>query len=67
METKKRGRPPKAADELRSESLLVRLEANERQVFQEAARCAGISLSEWVRQRLRRSAARELGRTARSI
>jgi predicted HicB family RNase H-like nuclease len=60
METKKKGRPPKRADELHSESLLVRVEARERQAFQDAARAAGMPLSAWVRERLRRSATREL-------
>ena len=55
-----RGRPQKAADELRSESLLVRLDPAEKEAFKRAASVAGIPLSTWVRERLRRVATREL-------
>lgn len=57
---KKRGRPPKEADRLRNESLLVRVEPNEKEAFQSAADLAGVSLSSWVRERLRQVAVREL-------
>ena len=57
---KKRGRPPKDANELKSESLLIRLEQNEKEAYQSAADLAGMSLSAWVRERLRRATVREL-------
>lgn len=57
---KKRGRPPKVSDQLRNESLLVRVEPNEKEVFQSAAELAGVSLSAWVRERLRQVAVKEL-------
>ena len=63
----KRGRPPKDADQLHSESLLVRLEANEKEAFREAADLAGVPLSAWVRERLRRVAMRELQKAARPV
>ncbi len=64
---KKRGRPPKEVDQLRNESLLVRVEADEKEAFKDAARLAGIPLSSWVRERLRRVAVNELQEAARPI
>jgi hypothetical protein len=67
MKKPKRGRPPKEADQLRSESLLVRLETAEKKTFQDAANLAGVPLSTWVRERLRQVAVRELGKASRSV
>jgi hypothetical protein len=67
MKKKKRGRPPKAEDELHSESLLVRLDSNEKQAFKDAANLAGVSLSAWARERLRQIATRELKSAAQPI
>jgi predicted HicB family RNase H-like nuclease len=67
MKQRKRGRPPKEADQLQSESLLVRLGISEKEAFKEAAELAGIPLSAWVRERLRQVAVRELGKAARPI
>jgi hypothetical protein len=64
---KKRGRPAKEADHLRNDKLLVRVESDEKEAFQDAANLAGISLSSWVRERLRRVALRELQEAARPI
>jgi hypothetical protein len=50
----------KAKSEVRSESLLVRLERSEKQAFRQAAELSGVELSAWVRERLRSSARREL-------
>ena len=63
----KRGRPPKAPDRLRNDKLLVRLEPDEKEAFQDAADLAGVSLSSWVRERLRRMAVIELQEAARPI
>jgi hypothetical protein len=61
MASKKRpGRPPKRSDELKSDSLLIRLGADEKQGFREAAEHAGVDLSTWARERLRLAAIREL-------
>ncbi len=57
---KKRGRPPKQTDRLHNENLLVRLEPTEKEAFQSAADLAGVSLSSWVRERLRQVATKEL-------
>jgi predicted HicB family RNase H-like nuclease len=63
----KRGRPPKSPDRLRNDKLLVRLEPNEKEAFQDAADLAGVSLSSWVRERLRRMALKELQEAARPV
>jgi hypothetical protein len=61
MTTRKRpGRPRKSSSELKTDSLLVRLEAGEKQAFRDAAKLAGIDLSTWARERMRRSAVKEL-------
>jgi predicted HicB family RNase H-like nuclease len=67
MKKQKRGRPPKEADRLRSESLLVRLEGSEKEAFRDAADLAGVPLSTWVRERLRQIAGRELAKAARPV
>jgi hypothetical protein len=63
----KGGRPPKNPDELRNEDLLVKLQADEKEAFKDAAQLAGVPLSVWVRERLRRVAIRELQEAARPI
>ena len=65
--SKKRGRPPKEPDKLRNDNLLIRLEPNEKEAFKDAAGLAGMSLSAWVRQRLRQVATRELKSAAHPI
>jgi hypothetical protein len=67
MKSKKRGRPPKEADQLKDESLLIRVGLDEKEAFKDAAELAGISLSSWVRERLRRNAIIELQEAARPI
>ena len=67
MKKKGRGRPLKEQDQLRNESLLVRLETDEKEAFKDAAALAGISLSSWMRERLRRIAIRELQEASRPI
>jgi predicted HicB family RNase H-like nuclease len=67
MKKKKRGRPPKEADKLRSEALLVRLESTEKEAFKDAAELAGVPLSTWVRERLRQVAVRELENASQPI
>jgi hypothetical protein len=66
MKKKRLGRPPKE-DQLRNESLLVRVEPDEKEAFKNAADLSGISLSSWVRERLRRTAIKELQEAARPI
>jgi uncharacterized protein (DUF1778 family) len=64
---RKRGRPSKAPDELRNEDLLVKLKADEKEAFKDAADLAGVSLSTWVRERLRQVAIRELQSASQPI
>jgi hypothetical protein len=44
----------------KSESLRIRLGPEEKQAFQEAAGLAGMALSVWIRERLRKTARHEL-------
>jgi uncharacterized protein (DUF1778 family) len=45
----------------------LRLTPDEKAAFQEAASISGLSLSAWIRERLRRSASSELERAGRAI
>jgi hypothetical protein len=68
MSTKKRrGRPPKGSGATKSESLLLRLEPREKVAFRDAANLAGVPLTVWMRERLRRVAARELQDGGKSV
>jgi hypothetical protein len=67
MKKPRRGRPPKEANKLRDQPLLVRLESDEKEAFRDAAELAGVPLSTWVRERLRRIAVKELQGAARPI
>jgi uncharacterized protein (DUF1778 family) len=61
MGTKRKpGRPRKNSVLLKSESLLVRLEPDEKRAFSDAARLSGLDVSAWVRDRLRQVARKEL-------
>jgi uncharacterized protein (DUF1778 family) len=51
-------------DKNRTDRLELRLEEAEKRAFQKAAEYAGIALSSWVRERLRRAAVRELEEAA---
>jgi uncharacterized protein (DUF1778 family) len=55
---KKLGRPK--AKNLRTKYLELRLTPAEKKGFQDAAALAGIELSSWARERLRRAAVKEL-------
>jgi hypothetical protein len=59
--SKKRGAPKKAVDERKAAVTQIRLLATEKEGFEEAAELAGLSLSSWMRERLRAVAKRELG------
>ena len=58
--TKKRGAPPKSADERKAAITQIRLLATEKAGFEAAAGLAGLSLSAWMRERLRSVAKEEL-------
>jgi hypothetical protein len=57
---KKRPIPRKPADERKAAVTQIRLLAVEKAGFEEAAELAGLSLSAWMRERLRTVARREL-------
>lgn len=62
MDTKRRkpGRPKKAPGRTKGDWLDIRLETAEKQAFRDAADVAGLDLSAWVRERLRKAAREEL-------
>jgi antitoxin component of RelBE/YafQ-DinJ toxin-antitoxin module len=45
---------------MKSDSLKIRLGPEEKQAFQDAAELAGVALSAWIRERLRKAARHEL-------
>ena len=55
----KRGRPPIDPEKRVSEMVPVRMTQSERVTFQAVAERAGLSLSEWIRERLAKAAKRE--------
>ena len=55
-----KGRPIKSAEDKKLESLIIRLESNEKQTFQDAAKISGTPLAAWARERLRQAAIKEL-------
>lgn len=52
---------------MKTTTLQIRLQPSEKRAFEEAANLAGISLSSWVRERLRLAAIRELERAGKPI
>ena len=60
MVKKKMGRPPKPPDEVASERIDMRVTPAEKASFEAAAQLSGSGMSEWMRQRLRKAAEREL-------
>lgn len=63
----KRVRTPKDSEVGKSEYLEIRLGAAEKQAFKDAADLAGLGVSAWVRERLRRIAAKELQDASRPV
>ena len=64
---KKRGRPPIDPSKAKAEYLDIRLEVAEKAAFLNAADLAGVPLSVWVRERLRRAARKELEEGGQSV
>ena len=50
---RKAGRPSLPQGEARAVMTPIRLQENERALYEQAAKKAGLSLSEWIRQTLR--------------
>ena len=63
----KLGRPKLDANDKKGVRLDVRISRQEREAFKSAADVSGIPLSIWIRERLRRSAAKELQEANRNI
>lgn len=57
---KKTGRPKKEPDAVKTEYIEMRCEKSEKDAFRAAAEAAGLPLSGWIRNRLRRDARKEL-------
>jgi uncharacterized protein (DUF1778 family) len=55
-----RGRPNKNTQDKRLQTLIIRLDTDEKQTFKDAARISGAPLSAWARERLRHAAIKEL-------
>ena len=64
---RKRGRPPVPGGEAKADYLEVRLDSAEKEAFKSAAETAGLALSAWVRERLRRAAKKELEETGQPV
>jgi hypothetical protein len=56
-----------SVESTKGELLQIRLSAKEKLAFRESAELAGLAISAWVRERLRRAAVRELEEAARPI
>lgn len=65
MAKKRTGRPLK--DKTKGDYLEVRLDAEEKQAFKDAADLAGLALSAWVRERLRLASRKELEEAGRTV
>ena len=52
--------PRKPADAVKTEYIEIRCEVGEKQSFRDAADAAGMPMSGWIRDRLRRAARKEL-------
>jgi uncharacterized protein (DUF1778 family) len=55
-----KGRPPKAPNRVLGQRLELRLTTAERKAYEQAAKKAGLSVSEWVRECLSAAAGRNL-------
>ena len=52
---------------MKTERIELRVTADEKRAFEEAAGIVGLALSTWMRERLRRAAIRELEEASRPI
>ena len=60
MKNNKTGRPKKKPSESKTAWIEVRCEESEKEAFRQASEAAGLGLSSWIRERLRRAARKEL-------
>lgn len=59
---KQMGRPPKPAEEVLAVRIDLRVTAAEKASFEEAAQVSGLSLSEWLRTKMKAAAKRDMRR-----
>jgi len=64
---KRRGRPKKPRNIVKKRVIQVRLLKKEKETFEDAANLAGLSLSSWIRERLRNTARKELDEAGKKI
>ena len=60
MKKRGRGRPVKSPDERKAVLIAFRTEDAEKADYERAAEAAGVGLSDWIRERLKRATQREL-------
>lgn len=58
---------PTMPNEIRDKNIILRVSELEKETFEKAAKLAGIALSSWIRERLRRSSIEELENNKQSI
>lgn len=58
---KKRGAPAKLTAEVKGRHVQVRMDETEREAFGQAAHLSGLTLSAWIRTRLRDAVKKEMG------
>ena len=64
---KKIGRPKKKPESVKTEYIEIRCELAEKDSFRDAADAAGMPMSGWIRDRLRRAARKELEDLDKSV
>jgi uncharacterized protein (DUF1778 family) len=64
---RKSGRPKNLPGSTKDDYLELRLDAAEKRAFKDAASLAGMALSVWVRERLRKASRKELEDAARPV
>ena len=64
---KKRGRPPGVTGKAKAQTVQVRMSDAEKLAFGVAADLSGLSLSSWMRERLRRAATGELREAGKPV
>jgi len=62
MKAPRRGRPPKDPADRHEERLQIRAQTDEKEEFELAAKAVGMTLSDWIRQRLKACAKRDIRR-----
>jgi uncharacterized protein (DUF1778 family) len=64
---KKTGRPKKHPEAVKTEYIEIRCEESEKQSFRDAADAAGMPMSGWMRDRLRKASRKELEDVGKAV